>query len=405
MNSFVLNPRTKAFTLVEMLVVIAIIGILAALLLPALNGGQRRAQRIFCENSLQEIGVAFHVFSNDHTGKFPMDVSTNDGGSMEYIENGFRAGQIFYTAYHTFQVLSNELVRSQLLVCPADLREAVSNFPALQNKNVSYFVGANGTFDKPASILAGDRNLTTNSFETPTILEIGPQSRLSWTWEMHQFQGNVVFGDGHVEEWNQSGLKSGEGQISPDEGLFLPTVVAVANSGPGGSGSSSDNGGGSGNGGGGSSGYGGNTGGGNLVNGANSGPTIQSATYQPPSSPMPTHPMTSMSPGLPAQTTPVSDRMHQSVSETASAASRTETPSDATQTTTTTESNDTVAVATPIDADATMSPFDRNLTKTLRHTFGWLYLLLLLLALLYIIYRLLKWMKERDEKMKAKGPR
>src|SRR5215469_5695271 len=233
MNSFVFNPRTKAFTLVEMLVVMAIIGILAAILLPALSGGQRRAQRLFCENSLQEIGVAFHVFSNDHTGKYPMDVSTNDGGSMEFITGGFQAGQIFYTAFRTFQVLSNELVRPQILVCPTDLREAVSNFPSLQNQHLSYFIGANGTFDKPTSILAGDRNLTTNSVETPTILEIGPGSRLSWTWEMHQFQGNVVFADGHVDEWNQSGLMSGENQLSPDESLFLPSVAAVATSSPG----------------------------------------------------------------------------------------------------------------------------------------------------------------------------
>jgi prepilin-type N-terminal cleavage/methylation domain-containing protein/prepilin-type processing-associated H-X9-DG protein len=363
MNSFVHNPRTKAFTLVEMLVVMAIIGILAAILLPALSGGQRRAQRIFCENSLQEIGVAFHVFSNDHTGKFPMDVSTNDGGTMEFITDGFRAGQIFYTAFRTFQVLSNELVRPQILVCPSDLREAVSNFPALQNQHLSYFIGANGTFDKPTSVLAGDRNLTTNSVETPTILEIGPGSRLSWTWEMHQFQGNVVFADGHADEWNQSGLKNAGNQLSSDESLFLPSVAAV---------------------------------------GANSGPTIQPAIYQPSSTPLPTHPMTAMSSSPPGQTAPASGGMHKSVSGTTSTASGTETSFDTATASTITESNSTAAVSAPGQADVMMSPFDRNLTKTLQHTFGWLYLVLLLLALIYLIYRLLKWMKERDEKTKAK---
>jgi prepilin-type N-terminal cleavage/methylation domain-containing protein/prepilin-type processing-associated H-X9-DG protein len=389
MNSFVSSPRTKAFTLVEMLVVIAIIGILAAILLPALSGGQRRAQRIFCENSLQEIGVAFHVFSNDHTGKFPMDVSTNDGGSMELIAGGFQSGQIFYTAFRTFQVLSNELVRPQILVCPTDLREVVSNFPALQNQNLSYFIGANGTFDQPTSILAGDRNLTTNSFETPTILQIGPGSRLSWTWEMHQFQGNVVYADGHVEEWNQSGLKSAENRVSPNENLFLPSVVAVANSSPGGAPvSGPDNGGGPAN-------------GGNPVNGGNSGPTTQPAIYQASSTPMPVRPATATSPGSPGQMAPVSGGMHASVSGTASTASGSEQSSEAIMTAITTGSNATVAVAVPEDADAMMSPFDRNLAKTVQHTLGWLYLLLLLLALIYLIYRLLKWMRDRDEKLKA----
>jgi prepilin-type N-terminal cleavage/methylation domain-containing protein len=95
MNLFVVNPRTRAFTLVEMLVVIAIIGILAAVLLPVLNKGQKSGQRAFCENSLQQMGLAFHDFANDHSGKFPMAVSTNEGGSLEYVQEGFNAGEIF----------------------------------------------------------------------------------------------------------------------------------------------------------------------------------------------------------------------------------------------------------------------------------------------------------------------
>src|SRR5215469_14418041 len=77
------NQRANGFTLVEMLVVISIIALLAALLLPALNGGKQRAKRIVCESQLRQIGIAFQSFSHDHNSKFPMEVSTNDGGSME----------------------------------------------------------------------------------------------------------------------------------------------------------------------------------------------------------------------------------------------------------------------------------------------------------------------------------
>jgi prepilin-type N-terminal cleavage/methylation domain-containing protein/prepilin-type processing-associated H-X9-DG protein len=409
MNSFVFNPRTKAFTLVELLVVIAIIGILAALLLPALNGGQRRAQRIFCENSLREIGIAFHVFSNDHTGKFPMDVSTNDGGSMEFVQNGFSAGQIFFTSFHTFQVLSNELVKPQILICPSDvMRGSASNFPVLQNQNLSYLFGANGTFDQPTSILAGDRNAANGVYPNPTVLPIGHQTGalvqgnplFSWTWEMHQFQGNMLFSDGHVEEWNQSGMKSANAQISPIEYLFKPSVVEVANASPPGSGSGSDNGGSSGNSG--NPGNGGSSGNvANPGNGANSGPAIQPTTYQP-SAAIPMQPMTPMSSGSPNQTPPASGDTHESMSGPVSTASASQSSSETATEAAATASNATVAAAVPGDAGVMMSPFDQHLTKTLQHTFEWLYLLLLLLLLLYLAYRLRKWMREREAKLKAR---
>ncbi len=239
MNPAVLRCRKRAFTLVELLTVIAIIGILAALLMPVLNKSQMRAKRIWCESSQRQMGLAFHVFSNDHAGKFPMEASTNDGGSMEFVESGFSAGETFYTAYKHFQALSGGLVQPQILVCPTDIkRTAAPNFPALQNENVSYFAGVNGTFDKPESILAGDRNIATNSFQDPTILQIGPVSKLAWTWEMHQFKGNVVFADGHVEEWNNASLDTAGSQSSTNQSLFLPSVIQVLNLPPGGYGGS-----------------------------------------------------------------------------------------------------------------------------------------------------------------------
>ncbi len=51
----------KGFTLVEMLVVVAIIGMLMALLLPALSRAREAARSATCKNNLRQFGVAFHI--------------------------------------------------------------------------------------------------------------------------------------------------------------------------------------------------------------------------------------------------------------------------------------------------------------------------------------------------------
>ncbi len=232
MKTFRSSSRAGAFTLIEMLVVIAIIGILAALLLPVLSQGRLKAQRVQCVSQLHQAGQAFHSFAHDHNDLFPMQVPASAGGSREAVQGAYQLVGEFYFAYRHFQALSNELVSSQLVLCPSDTRLPAANFVVLRNKNLSYFVGVNAEYAKPNSILAGDRNITNDWTAPATMQHLGPDSSLRWTEELHRFKGNLLFSDGRVEEKNSPGLRLANNESPSRADLALPSVRPALSAAP-----------------------------------------------------------------------------------------------------------------------------------------------------------------------------
>ena len=63
--------RASAFTLVELLVVVAILGVLISLVLTAVNGAKARTHTVVCLANLRQMALALHAYAESGDGAFP----------------------------------------------------------------------------------------------------------------------------------------------------------------------------------------------------------------------------------------------------------------------------------------------------------------------------------------------
>ncbi|MCM8530823.1 MAG: prepilin-type N-terminal cleavage/methylation domain-containing protein [Lentisphaeraceae bacterium] len=70
--------QLRSFTLVELLIVIAIIGILLTILLPSLSEARKTSQRAVCLSNLKTFHSAAHLYTVDRNGRFPTHIDPYD---------------------------------------------------------------------------------------------------------------------------------------------------------------------------------------------------------------------------------------------------------------------------------------------------------------------------------------
>ena len=197
------TKRTGAMTLVEVLVVILVIALAAAIFLPALSAGRRKASRINCINNVKEIGLCFKVWGGDNGDKYPMQFYATNSDMMKLIANG--------NAWVLWQTMSNELSTPKILLCPDDKnRFWATNFSiGFSDTNISYFFSLDASEIYPQMILDGDDNLAVNGVRVPPgILNLQTNAAVAWIKDRHQGNGNVGLADVSVAQVTRAGLSA-----------------------------------------------------------------------------------------------------------------------------------------------------------------------------------------------------
>jgi prepilin-type N-terminal cleavage/methylation domain-containing protein/prepilin-type processing-associated H-X9-DG protein len=207
----------KAFTLIELLVVIVIVGLLAALLMPAMGKAREGARRAMCINNLRQHGVAWYLYMEEHndcfpppyTGELPPEETTNQwffGGKAgsSSLSSPITAGKRILNKY--LQIYNDSDPGVEVFHCPDDIKPATGmsasmfdyfgNSYEANDRIIYYYTDGHGL---PMSMVTSDRSKVYLEKEYP-FNKPGHSGRgyISGGGGQDKTPVMVLFVDGHV---------------------------------------------------------------------------------------------------------------------------------------------------------------------------------------------------------------
>ena len=210
--------KCGAYTLMDLLVTITIIGILSACILPIISRGMRAAKRFQCQSNLKQIGMAFRAFSKDHEDRLPWQL-TDEQKRAEFGERYFWEPNVVFSAPR----MKIELDDPRLLASPCDpVREQVNQTTEdrwrghtprnpMPAKAISYLLCEGGDTSMPKTILALTRNISTDDLKTARWVGSSEGRRESMGL-LGKNKGQILLADGSVVKSSNSDLK-GRGPV------------------------------------------------------------------------------------------------------------------------------------------------------------------------------------------------
>jgi prepilin-type processing-associated H-X9-DG protein len=201
------RSRKAAFTLIELLCVIASVAMLATLLFPVIGSIAQRGRFMKCQNNLRQLCIAVNAAANDNENRFP--------AIEPDIENPVHSGD--EPAKPIFEVLAPYGVTEKVLQCPDDL--SGPNFYEKKKTSYEWQVFVEDELTNRVTIYTPRFNFPVPPSRvrlfndwTPVHPDFGTDRKLGQDKEEYTTNRmNVVFGDGHVVAVRPAKPRGGSG--------------------------------------------------------------------------------------------------------------------------------------------------------------------------------------------------
>jgi len=185
MNRTLCRKRRLAFTLVELMVVMAIIALLVGLISPAYSVMIQRANSLKCATNLRSIGVAVNLAATDNNNQYP---EIDQAGAPIYNPQG----------PSLLTVLSPYNFTAASLQCPVDMQSGTGS--SYQKYATMY--GTNYASSYEWDPVFDDESVNaTVAYITPTVAVPVSNARVRLCMDflgIHHGRPNVLYADGHV---------------------------------------------------------------------------------------------------------------------------------------------------------------------------------------------------------------